>query len=573
MCRPLVTLLPTCPLDKLTPFIYRAVCSSMKAILGADIPRAQVLVDYAAGIVRAIPHTHWPTAVVSAVSLVLLLALQRAPWSKSLPVPLQVTAISIVVFLGWMKGTGVSGTVTVPSALHPDWANSTVTRYEGPSGIQLVGEIPESFPPFKLPRLPVKEVDRFLALFTTALTVSFVGFIESISVAQTYAVKHGYEISAASELKALGAVNALGSTFGAFPVMAAFGRSSVCDNAGARSPLAQAISALTVLLLLLYVTPALFYLPQAVLSAIIVVAVSGLIDVREAARLWRVDRRDFVILVASFLATVFLGVLYGVVIAIGFSLVIFVGAATRPRVEELGRVRGSVHYRGIGQPGVLRLHAVKALRFHAPLWFANCAVLRDKIVADLLRRRTLPPRLQWAALVLDCSAITSIDSTSLSVLRDVVTQVHEDGVPVILAGMHSGVEDMAARSGLLTQLGGLGFTYRTVHDAVRAVVARDVTADMLPHPPTPAPPPPTPSAAATPDADDADAAAPDRGGWWRWLTGAVAKGFSSGGAGVRRSLSKQAERTPLLPSATAPSASGKQPALAPAIAGTGKSFP
>ncbi|RYG55070.1 hypothetical protein EON66_06170 [archaeon] len=151
----------------------------------------------------------------------------------------------------------------------------------------------------------------------------------------------------------VGCTNLFGSFAQSFVIMGSFGRSAVNDAAGARSPLSQIISALVVVLLVLFVTPAVYYLPQAVLAAIVIMAVVKLIDVGGVRRLWRIDKRDFIVMVAAFLATLFLGVLYGVVAAMGFSLVIFIGMATQPNVEELGRETGTVIYRYV-PPGALR---------------------------------------------------------------------------------------------------------------------------------------------------------------------------------------------------------------------------
>jgi SulP family sulfate permease len=162
-----------------------------------------------------------------------------------------------------------------------------------------------------------------------------------------YSAKHGYEMLPSSEMKALGTVNMFGPLFQSFVVMGAFSRSAVNDNAGAKSQLSNVVSSIVVVLMLLFITPALFYLPKAVLSAIIVMAVVGLVDWRGLKRLWHVDKRDFLTMLAAFLATLFLGVLYGVIAALTFSTIIFIGMTTQPVVEELGRVGGTVIYRHV----------------------------------------------------------------------------------------------------------------------------------------------------------------------------------------------------------------------------------
>jgi MFS superfamily sulfate permease-like transporter len=270
----------------------------------------------------------------------------------------------------------------------------------------------------------------------------------SVGVAKMYSAKHGYEMLPSSEMKALGTVNMFGPLFQSFVVMGAFSRSAVNDNAGAKSQLSNVVSSIVVVLMLLFITPALFYLPKAVLSAIIVMAVVGLVDWRGLKRLWHVDKRDFLTMLAAFLATLFLGVLYGVIAALTFSTIIFIGMTTQPVVEELGRVGGTVIYRHVyedththarillscglclcmmrlrvllcvcrhvGMVGVSKVAGVKIIKFLAPLFFANCTVLRDRTFRELVERRSAPPKLKWKAIVLCFASVASIDTTSIQV--------------------------------------------------------------------------------------------------------------------------------------------------------------
>jgi sulfate permease, SulP family len=139
-----------------------------------------------------------------------------------------------------------------------------------------------------------------------------------------------------------------------------------------RLQISGVVSAITVLVMLLFVTPVLRFLPSAVLSAIIIVAVSRLIDISGAKQLWQTDKRDFATMLAAFCSTLLLGVLLGVVVAIAFAVVLFIAFTTQPKVEELGRLEGTVIYRHIGMMGVTKVPDVKLLRFLAPLFFANC---------------------------------------------------------------------------------------------------------------------------------------------------------------------------------------------------------
>jgi SulP family sulfate permease len=454
--------------------------SVAKDLLGVSMPRSQVLQDYVVAIARALPATHGPTVAVSLVALLLLHVLGTWRVTKRVPAPLSVVLIMLLGFALAMTASKDDGVALAPGA------------YATRTGIALVGDIPSAFPTWSLPSLRWSQLPQMLS---TAVSVTFVGFIESIAVAKMYSVKYGYEISPSSELKALGITNLFASVTQSFPVMGAFGRSAVNDATGAKSQLSGVVGTFAVILLLLVVMPALYYLPKAVLAAIIVMAVKGLLDVAGARALWRVDKRDFLTMLAAFLATLFLGVLQGVVSAMVFSLVIFIAFTTQPKVEELGRVTGTVIYRHVGMVGVTKIHDVRIIRFLAPLFFANCTVLKDRLLLELTRRKQLPPRLQWRALVLCFSSVSNIDSTSIQVLEEVVAECHGQRVPLLVASANAYVEAFLYKAGLVARLGGPQFMFRRVHEAVRAVLLREITHASLPAPP------PRPGTAAAAGAD------------------------------------------------------------------------
>lgn len=443
------------------------MCSAAKDLLGTDIPRSQVIYEYLPSIAAALPRTHAPSLLTGAAAILLLWGLPKTALHKRLPAPLQVVVGFTALFALWWSVTGGGDSGRGPGVV----ANA--------AGVRLIGVVPAGFPTLRVPALPRESLP---SLATTAVTVAFVGFIESIAVAKMYAVKHGYDIVPSSELKALGVTNLLGACVGSFPVMGAFGRSAVNDATGARSQLSGVVSAVTVLLLLLFVTPALYFLPQPVLAGVIIMAVSSLVDVSGARQLWRVDKRDFCTMLAAFAATLCLGVLLGVLAAMAFSLVLFLALTTQPVVQELGRLSGTVIYRHVGMVGVVRVPEVKIVKFLAPLFFANCSVLKDRLLLELARRREAPPRLQWRALLLCFAAVSSIDSTSVQALEEVTAECHAAGVPLLICSANAIVEAALSEGGLLTRVGGQRFVFRRVHEAVRAVLLHEVSGDDLPPP-------------------------------------------------------------------------------------------
>jgi SulP family sulfate permease len=546
--------------------------SVMKDMLGAPVPRAQVLQGYVTGIVDALPSTHLPTLATGLIALGLLYGLPKVKRLAKVPAALLVVVISIVFFAIWMAATGDNGaaaaaaaaasatrpgaggasnsTASAATAAAAGAARSTLRAlqdmqhvvfgglrglagaigsaasnataaaagngtsiaagnstaaaadptplsYATRIGIALVGRVPSSFP---VPAMP--PLSRAVELLPAAVSISFVGYIESIAVAKMYAVKYGYDTNPSSELKALGLTNMFGASVAqSFLVMGAFGRSAVNESSGAKSQVSGIVGTAVVIALLLFVMPALFYLPKAVLAALIIMAVKKLINVGDFKRLWRVDKRDWLSMLAAFTATLFLGVLPGIVTAMAFSLLLFIAFTTQPQVQELGRLAGTVIYRELGQVGVSRVPDVKIVRFVAPLFFANCSVLKDRLLLELVRRKQMPPRLQWRALVLDFQSVATIDSTSVQALEEVLTETRGARLPVLVAGSNTYVETFLRTSGVAAHLGGRRFLFRRVHEAVRAVLLREVR---------PADVPPLPAGAA--GSDGGKAALPAAGG-------------------------------------------------------------
>ncbi len=215
-------------------------------------------------------------------------------------------------------------------------------------GVDVVGQVPSGLPTPLLPGLtegmsiaPSDVVD----LMPVALAIALVGFMESIAVAKVYASKGRYDIDPDQELKALGLANLAGSAFQAFPVTGGFSRTAVNAQAGARTQRSSLISVAVISITLLFLTPLFYHLPKAILAAIIVVAVLGLVDVTGARDLWRVDRRDFALMGATFLATLLLGIEEGILVGAALSMVVVLHQITRPHIAELGRIPGTRQYK------------------------------------------------------------------------------------------------------------------------------------------------------------------------------------------------------------------------------------
>lgn len=328
-------------------------------------------------------------------------------------------------------------------------------------GVAIVGAVPQGLP---TPALPPLRWEAVSALLPAAVTIALVGFMESISVAKAFARQHGDEVDADQELKALGLANLAGAFFQAYPVTGGFSRTAVNAQAGARSGLAGLVTAAAVAITLLFLTPLFHFLPKGVLAAIILTAVIGLVEVKEARHLWHVSRPDLALMGLTFVATLGLGIEQGILAGVAASILWFVWSMSKPHVAVLGRLPGTEIYRNVHRykearctPGVL------ALRIDAPLFFANTAFLKRTLV-DLEGQMDQPLR----HLVVDAKVIASVDAQGVTVLGELLDDYGRRGVQVWLSGVRGPVRDVLGHAGLLDRIGPEHVVERVV-DAVRQI--------------------------------------------------------------------------------------------------------
>jgi SulP family sulfate permease len=276
--------------------------------------------------------------------------------------------------------------------------------------------------------------------------------MESISVGKTYARKNKYSLSADRELLAVGVGNFMGGLFQGYPVAGGFSRTAVNAQAGARTPVAALITALVVALSLLFLTPLFYYMPKAVLAAIIVTAVVGLVDLKEVEHLQKVKKADLALLLLTFAATLGLGIVQGIGVGVGASLLWFVYKTTRPHLAILGRVPGTQLFRNVArQKGLITYEGVLIVRMDAQFYFGNVSYLREALEEGEGRMRA-PLR----AVVLDASAINQLDSSAESALDDMWESYRARGVDFLLASVKGPVRDVLDCSGLAERMGAMG---------------------------------------------------------------------------------------------------------------------
>jgi SulP family sulfate permease len=284
-----------------------------------------------------------------------------------------------------------------------------------------------------------------------ALLISVVGFVESVSVGQTLAAKRRQRIEPDRELVALGASN-LGAAFtGGFPVTGGFARSVVNFDAGAQTPAAGVFTAVGILLTVLLLTPALYFVPQATLAATIVVAVLSLVDLGIFKRTWLYSKADFAAVLTTVVVTLGVGVEAGLVAGVLVSLLLFLLKTSRPHIAEVGLVSGTEHFRNVLRHQVRVDPRLLSLRVDESLYFANARALEDRINQEVAKR----PKLQH--VVLQCSAINDVDASALESLEAIDHRLKDARILLHLSEVKGPVMDRLKSSQFLSDLGGRVF--------------------------------------------------------------------------------------------------------------------
>ena len=407
--------------------------SQLKHLLGIPLGRSHHIHEILIEAGQRIGELHWPTFLIGLGGIGLILLVKKV--SRAIPGPLLAVVFGILAV--WLFG--LSG-----------------------EGVKIVGTVPQGLPSFELPAFSWGTTG---ALMPIALTIALVSFMESIAVAKAIQAKHkNYKVIPNQELIALGLANVGGSFFQAYPTTGGFSRTAVNDQAGARTGLAAIISAALILLTLLFLTPLFFYLPQAILASVIMVAVFGLIDIKEAVHLWHANRTDFFMLIVTFLATLSLGIEQGIGVGVVLSLVMVIFRTTRPHIAVLGKVPGTPYYRNIERfEKVEQRPDLLILRFDAQLYFANVNFFKDTL-AELVQRKGKALK----AVIINGESINNIDSSAAHALEEVTDDLHRQGIGLLFTGVKGPVRDAMARAHLTEKIGEENF-YLSIQHAVEAV--------------------------------------------------------------------------------------------------------
>lgn len=404
--------------------------NQFRNLLGVDFVQSDqiqyVLEDMWYNIIDFNPHT----TIIGLISVAIIIALRRV--NKKIP-----NALIVVVF----------GILTM--------------RYFGNdfNDVDIVKDIPSGLPSFSFPEFDISQIRELIPI---ALTLVMVGYLETISIGKSLEAKQDeYKIRPNQELIALGLSNMIGSWFKAYPSTSSFSRSAINQESGATTGMSSLISVAMVLITLLFLTPLFYHLPKTILASIIIVAVFGLVNIKEAAFLWKANNLDFWLLLATFLSTLLMGIEYGIMIGVGLSLIILIYRTSRPYVTELGKVPESDFYRNKERfSDVVTDTEVLVFRFDAQLFYANASYF-----VETLEMMAESKGDDLKLIVLDAESINRIDSTGVEMLKERIRFYQKRNILFYFAGVKGPVRDVLFR-GKILDLITLDHFYMRVNGAV-----------------------------------------------------------------------------------------------------------
>jgi SulP family sulfate permease len=391
----------------------------LKHILGTDFAQSSKIHVLVGNIFESLGQINPYALVLGIVAIIFILGMNKI--SKKIPTPLLVIILGILaVFFFGLESKGIG----------------------------VVGEIPSGLPSFQVPEI---QMDRLGQLLPIAITVALFGFMESISIAKTVEEKHPeYELDANQELRALGMSNIAASFFQSFSVSGSFSRTAVNDQFGAKTGMALIFSALLIAGTLLFLTPLFHNLPTAALGAIIIVSVFGLIDLTYPIMLWKNRKDEFLLLAATFLMTLSIGLIEGILLGVLLSLMLLVYRISNPHIAVLGRIKGTDYFKNVSRfPEEVQVDDDKLIiRFDAQLYFGNKDYFKKELYKQIQKKG---PTLKY--VILNAEAINYIDSSAAVMLERIVNDLKEKGIQFIITGAIGPTRDIFHNSGLIDCIG------------------------------------------------------------------------------------------------------------------------
>jgi high affinity sulfate transporter 1 len=316
-------------------------------------------------------------------------------------------------------------------------SNTSLVDY----GFSLTGTIPSGLPEFRIPDWQYSDIDGIIPL---AFACFLLAYIESVSAAKIIAGKGGYEIDPRQELLALAAVNAATAFGQGFPVSGGLSQSAVNSKAGAKTPVSLIFASVTIGICLLFLTDTLKNLPSVVLAAILLYAISGLVDVKGLRRLWKISKMEFSVAMIAFSGVIVFGILKGVVLAAVASIVLLLIAVSDPHIAVLGRIPGTRRYTDIGRhPDNELIPGLLLIRVEASILYFNVENIRNGIWAEILASGTTLKCVIW-----DFSTSPYVDTAGAGLIKRLYLDLEERGICLKIVEAHSEVRDILRAEGI-----------------------------------------------------------------------------------------------------------------------------
>ena len=431
--------------------------SQLKSIFGIKASGA-AMPELVSSIAATIGTTNIPTLIIGVSATAFLFWVRKGLKPLLMRLGLPARPAELLAKAGPIAAVAVSTIATILLGLEAQ-------------GVKVVGDIPQSLPPFSV---PLVDLELWQRLAVPAMLLSIIGFVESVSVGQTLAAKRRQRIDPDQELIGLGAANISAAFCGGYPVTGGFARSVVNFDAGAETPAAGAFTAVGIALAALFLTPLLASLPIATLAATIIVAVLSLVDLKTPQTIWRYSKMDFSAMAATIGVTLVAGVEPGVIAGVGLSLALFLWRSSRPHAAIVGRVPETEHFRNVQRHKVFTDPRILTIRIDESLTYLNARWLEEFILEQVAEQKTV------RHVILMCSAVNAIDASALESIEAINHRLEDGGISLHLSEVKGPVMDRLNRSHFLDQLSGKVFlSQNAAYSALIAIADREDKADNV----------------------------------------------------------------------------------------------
>tara|TARA_R110000787_G_scaffold3020_4_gene11792 strand:- start:42630 stop:44399 length:1770 start_codon:yes stop_codon:yes gene_type:complete len=429
--------------------------SQLKSIFGIKASGA-AMPELVSTIAATIGTTNIPTLIIGVSATVFLFWVRKGLKPLLMRIGIPARPAELLAKAGPIAAVAVSTIATIMFDLEA-------------KGVSVVGDIPQSLPPFSV---PLVDLELWKTLAIPALLLSIIGFVESVSVGQTLAAKRRQRIDPDQELIGLGAANISAAFSGGYPVTGGFARSVVNFDAGAETPAAGAFTAVGIALAALFLTPLLASLPIATLAATIIVAVLSLVDLKTPLTIWRYSKMDFAAMAATIGVTLLAGVEPGVIAGVGLSLALFLWRSSRPHAAIVGRVPETEHFRNVNRHKVFTDPRILTIRIDESLTYLNARWLEEFILEQVAEQKSV------RHVILMCSAVNAIDASALESIEAINHRLADAGISLHLSEVKGPVMDALKRSHFLEQLSGQVFlSQNEAYTAIIAIAENEDNAD------------------------------------------------------------------------------------------------